>query len=121
MLFRLCADLVLVVHFGFILWVLFGGLLALRWRRVAWVHLPVVAYGAAIEFVGWTCPLTPLENYLRARAGGTGYGGGFVEHYLLPVIYPSGLTESVQIVLGSTVLVVNAVIYGMVWRRARAT
>ena len=119
MFYRLAADTVLVVHLAFIVFVVFGGLLALRWRWMPWVHLPAAVYGAAIEFIGWTCPLTPLENHLRERAGQDGYPGGFVEHYLLAVIYPAGLTESVQIALGTAVIVVNVVIYAVVWRRTR--
>jgi hypothetical protein len=119
--FRLLADLVVVVHFAFVLLVVFGGLLVLRWPRVAWVQVPAAVWGVVIEWEGWICPLTPLENSLRARGGLAGYSGGFVEHYLLPVIYPAGLTRTVQIVLGLTVLVVNAVAYGLLlarWRRA---
>ena len=101
-----------------IVFVVFGGLLALRWRWIPWVHLPCAVYGAAIELIGWICPLTPLENDLRATAGQDGYPGGFVEHYLLPVIYPSGLTPTIQIVLGTAVIVVNVAIYVVVWRRS---
>lgn len=119
MLFHLAADLVLVAHLAFIMFVLFGGLLTLRWPTVALLHLPTVAYGAMIEFVGWTCPLTPLENDLRQAAGDAGYTGGFVEHYLLPLIYPAGLTDTAQLVLGIAVLAVNAVVYGVVWWRQR--
>lgn len=117
MLFRLAADFVLIAHLAFILFILFGGLLVLRWPKVAWLHLPTVAYGAAIEFIGWVCPLTPLENDLRQMAGEAGYTTGFVEHYLLPIIYPSALTHTVQIILGIAVLALNAVIYGLVWTR----
>ncbi len=110
------ADLLVLLHLAFILFVLFGGLLVLRWRRLLWLHLPVVAWGAAIEFVGWVCPLTPLENRLRAAAGDAGYGGGFIEHYLIPLIYPADLTRELQWLLGAVVLVVNAVVY---WRVLR--
>lgn len=110
------ADLVVLLHLAFILFVLFGGLLVLRWRRLMWMHLPVVAWGAAIEFVGWVCPLTPLENRLRAAAGDAGYGGGFIEHYLIPLIYPADLTRELQWLLGAVVLVINAVVY---WRVLR--
>lgn len=119
MIYRLAADLVVVVHLGFVAFVLFGALLVLRWPRAAWVHLPVAVYGAAIEFVGWVCPLTPLENHLRRRGGEAGYPGGFVEHYLLPVLYPSGLTKEVQITLGLIVLALNLGIYAIVLRRWR--
>lgn len=116
------ADLLVLLHLAFILFVLFGGLLVLRWRRLLWLHLPVVAWGAAIEFVGWVCPLTPLENRLRAAAGDAGYGGGFIEHYLIPLIYPADLTRELQWLLGAVVLVVNAVVYWRVLRgRSRDT
>lgn len=114
MLYKIAADLTLVAHLAFILFILFGGLLTLRWRRVAVVHLPTVVYGALIEFIGWTCPLTPLENHFRAEAGLQGYDGGFIEHYLMSIIYPSGLTDTVQIVLGTIVIVLNLCIYGAV-------
>jgi hypothetical protein len=117
MFFRGAADLVLVVHLAFVLFVVLGGLLALRWRRVAWVHVPVALYGAAIEFVGFICPLTPLEVWLRRRGGEAGYEGGFVEHYVTAALYPSGLTREVQIALGTGVLVLNAVVYLVWWRR----
>ena len=104
------------LHFAFVLFVVLGGLLVLRWPRMAWLHLPAVAWGAGIEFLGWICPLTPLEIRLRQAAGLAGYEGGFVEHYLLPVLYPETLTRSVQVVLGFLVLVVNVVIYGWVVR-----
>ena len=123
MLFRLLADLVVVAHFAFVLLVVLGGLLVLRWPRLAWVQLPAAVWGVVIEWEGWICPLTPLENSLRARGGAAGYGGGFVEHYLLRVLYPAGLTRNVQIVLGLIVLVVNATAYGLLlarWRRADA-
>jgi hypothetical protein len=117
MLFRSAADLVLVVHLAFVLFVVLGGLLALRWRRMAWVHVPVALYGAAIEFVGFICPLTPLEVWLRRRGGEAGYEGGFVEHYVTAALYPSGLTREVQIALGTGVLVLNAIVYLVWWRR----
>ncbi|MDV3239414.1 MAG: DUF2784 domain-containing protein [Gammaproteobacteria bacterium] len=110
------ADLVVLLHLAFILFVMLGGLLVLRWRRLMWLHLPVVVWGAAIEFVGWICPLTPLENRLRAAAGEAGYSGGFIEHYLIPLIYPAGLTRELQWLLGALVLLVNAAVY---WRVLR--
>jgi hypothetical protein len=113
------ADLVVVLHFLFVLFVVFGGLLVLRWPKVAYVHLPVAVYGALIELVGWICPLTPLEKRLREDAGLEGYEGGFVEHYILPVLYPSGLSRGVQLVLGGLVIGINLIIYGVVMRRRR--
>jgi Protein of Unknown function (DUF2784) len=107
----MAADVVVVFHFAFVLFVVFGGLLALRWPKVAYVHLPVAVYGALIELVGWVCPLTPLEKRLRESAGLPGYEGGFVEHYILPVLYPSGLTRGVQLVLGLIVIGLNLLIY----------
>ncbi len=113
------ANLVLATHGAFVLFVVFGGLLAARWPRVRWVHVPALAWGALIEFGGWICPLTPLENELRALAGHAGYAGGFVEHYLLAWLYPAGLTREVQVALGLAVLAVNAAAYAWVASRAR--
>jgi hypothetical protein len=117
--YRLLADLVVGLHALFVVFVVIGGLLVLRWPRVAWAHLPAAVWGALIEFAGWICPLTPLEKWLRTREGGVGYEGDFVEHYLLPVLYPAGLTRAVQIGLGMLVLATNAAIYWYVWRRRR--
>jgi hypothetical protein len=119
MIFRLLADAVALFHAAFVAFVVLGGLAVLRWRRLAWVHLPVVAWGALVEFAGLICPLTPLENALRARAGQAGYAGGFVDHYVFGALYPSGLTARTQFALGVLVLVVNGVAYGFVYRRAR--
>ena len=117
MTYRILADAVLVVHMGFIVFVVAGGFLVRRWRGVAWVHIPAVAWGALIEFMGWVCPLTPFEIWARSRAGGTGYSGGFVEHYLLPVVYPAALTHEIQIVLGASVLILNLFIYAWIFGR----
>ena len=111
------ADAVVLLHMCFVVFVVAGGLLVLRWRRMAWVHVPCAVWGAWIEFAGWICPLTPLEIWLRRRAGETGYETGFIEHYLLPVLYPSELTRSTQLVLGTVVVVLNVVLYAWVWRR----
>jgi hypothetical protein len=116
---RLLADLVVLAHCGFVLFVVFGGLLALRWPRAPWIQLPAAIWGAIIEWSGGICPLTPLENRFRRLGGGAGYGGGFVEHYLLPVLYPTGLTRSAQLFLGMAVVVANLVVYAIVLRRAR--
>jgi hypothetical protein len=113
----LAADLVASLHFAFVVFVVLGGLLVLRWPRLAWLHLPAVAWGASIELLGWICPLTPLENRLRHEAGLAGYEGGFVEHYLLPLLYPASLSRSVQVILGLSVLLINAVLYGSILRR----
>jgi len=117
MTYRVLADLVVVVHVAFVAFVVLGGLLVL-WRRwIALVHLPAAAWGVWIEVAGGVCPLTPLENELRRRSGAAGYEGGFVEHYLLPVLYPAGLTARVQLVLALFVVAVNLVVYGFVVRR----
>ena len=113
------ASLVLAVHGAFVLFVVAGGLLALRWPRAAWAHLPAAAWGAGIEIAGGICPLTPLENRLRELAGQAGYDGGFIEHYLLAWLYPDGLTHEIQVALGVAVLVINVAIYATVWRRRR--
>lgn len=110
------ADIVVALHFMFIVFVLLGGLLALRWRKVMWVHLPAVIWALWIEFFGGICPLTPLELWLRRAAGEAGYQGGFIEHYLLPLIYPAGLTREIQIVLGLIVIGVNLLVYAFLWR-----
>jgi hypothetical protein len=117
MVYRILADLVVGTHVLFVVFVVAGGLLALRWPWVAARHVPAAVWGALIEFQGWVCPLTPLENSLRESAGQSGYEGGFIEHYLLPVLYPAGLTPGVQLVLGSLVIVVNLVVYGFLLRR----
>lgn len=117
MIYRILADLAVAIHVAFVLFVVLGGLPVLRWRWVALVHLPAAVWGALIEFLGWVCPLTYLENELRRRSGDAGYGGGFVEHYLAPVLYPSGLTRGAQVGIGIFVLAVNAVVYGLVLYR----
>jgi hypothetical protein len=117
MLYRIAADGVLALHLAFVLFALLGGLLVLRAPRLAWLHLPAVAWAAFIEFSGRICPLTPLEVTLRQAAGDAGYAGDFLEHYLLAVIYPEGLTHGVQLALGATVLVLNVAIYALMLRR----
>jgi hypothetical protein len=113
----LLADLVVGLHLAFVLFVVLGGLLALRWPRIAWLHLPAVAWGALIEWRGWICPLTPLEMGLRRRAGEAGYEGGFLDHYLIPLLYPPGLTRELQLGLAVGVVLLNAVVYAVVLRR----
>lgn len=117
MLYRAFADIVVIIHFLFVAFVLIGGFVAWRWRPVAWVHLPAALWGVAIELGGWVCPLTPLENALRTRAGLAGYSGGFVEHHMLGWLYPAGLTPQKQIVLGVVALLVNLTAYGIFLRR----
>ena len=112
------ADLVVLVHLSFVLFAAFGALLALRWRWIPWIHLPAVAWGAWIELTDGLCPLTPLENALHRAAGTTGYEGDFVERYVTRVVYPAGLTRDVQLVLAAGLIVVNAVVYAVVWRQS---
>jgi hypothetical protein len=115
--YRLLADLTLLAHFAFIIFVLLGGLLVLKWPQVAWLHIPAALWGALTEFFSLPCPLTPLEKHFQRLAGDTPYEGDFIARYLLPLIYPAGLTPTVQIVLGAIVVVLNIVIYG--WLLAR--
>ncbi len=110
-------DLVILVHVAFIAFVLFGGLLAFRWRWMPWAHLPAMVWGTAVELFGWVCPLTPLENILRRAGGGAGYSVSFVERYLVPLVYPAELTRELQLLLGGAVVAVNAVVYFLVLRR----
>lgn len=119
--YGLLADLVVIVHFAFVLFVVFGGALVLRRPLLAWLHLPAALWGAAIEIAGGICPLTPLELWLRARAGEAGYGGGFVEHYIVALLYPGGLTRGHQIALGLAVAAINALVYLILWRRRPAS
>ena len=116
----MAADALVLLHAAFVLFVIAGGALVWRWPRLAWLHLPAALWGAAVELFGWICPLTPLENALRARAGGAGYRGGFVEHYVFPVLYPDGLTREAQVLFGAAVVVVNVAIYAAVVRRRLA-
>ena len=120
MLYRLLAHLVVAAHLAFILFAVLGGLLALRRPRAAWVHLPVALWAVLIEYAGWYCPLTDIENLLLHQSGESGYPSGFIEHYLLPIIYPAGLTRPVQLALGTLVLALNLLIYGWLWKRTRA-
>ena len=115
----LLADAVVLLHLGFILFALLGAALLPRWPRLAWLHAPALAWGAWIELSGGICPLTPLENRLRHAAGEQGYDGGFIAHYLLPLIYPAGLTRETQWVLAAVLLAVNALLYLRWWRLTR--
>jgi hypothetical protein len=121
MLYRVLASAVLILHAAFIVFVLFGGLLTLRWRTLPWLHLPAVLWVILIELNGWICPLTPLENRLLEAAGARGYSGGFIEHYLLPLIYPPGLTAGVQVLIAALVACLNVAVYVLLWRRRRRT
>ena len=119
MIYKLLADLVFLVHLAFVLFVVLGGIAVWRFPKLAWLHLPAVAWGALIEFAGWICPLTPWEQSLRLLAGEQGYSGGFVEHYLVPILYPAALTRDIQIVLGLLVLLINGIAYALIVRRLR--
>ena len=113
MLPRIAADILLLLHLAFILFVALGGFLVLRWPKLAWLHIPAVLWAFYIEITGAVCPLTPVENALRLAAGGVAYSGGFVDQYLIPLIYPSGLTRAGQLALGITVVLFNGLIYGV--------
>jgi Protein of Unknown function (DUF2784) len=119
LIYRALADLILALHLAFVLFVVLGGLLVLRWPRTAWLHIPAAIWGVLIEYTGWICPLTPLENSFRARGGEAGYSGGFIEHYIQPLLYPAGLTRSTQVVLGSVVLLLNLAAYAIALSRVR--
>ena len=118
MLHAAIANLLVIVHFLFVLFVILGGLLLFRWPRIAFVHLPAAAWGVMLELNHWICPLTPIEQSMRRAAGEEGYTGGFIDHYIIPLIYPEGLTPEIQWVLGAIVLLLNAVIYG-IWMLKR--
>jgi hypothetical protein len=119
--FRLLADATVLLHLLFVAFVVCGGLLALRWPRMMWVHLPAATWGALVECNGWICPLTPLENWLRDQGGGEVYTSGFIERYVLPVLYPTSLSRDVQWALGALVLLVNGIVYAVVFRSRRRT
>jgi hypothetical protein len=117
--YLLLADAVVLVHFAFVVFVVLGGLLVLVWPRLAWVHVPAVLWGVAIEWGGWVCPLTPLESWLRAAGGAPGAAGGFVEHHVVPLLYPAALTRGAQVALGALVLLVNVPVYWVALGRRR--
>lgn len=117
MSYWLLANALVLLHLAFVLFVVAGGLLVAWKPRLAWLHVPAVAWGALIEFMGWICPLTPLENHFRQLSGQGGYAGGFIEHYLLPLIYPDALTPPAQFSLGVLVLAINTLMYIWLWRR----
>jgi len=119
MWYWIAAHLVVVLHLGFVCFVVLGGFMVWRWQWILFLHIPAALWGALIEFQGWVCPLTPLEQQLRQEAGQAGYSGGFIEHYLLPVLYPSSLSREVQMFLGTCVVVINAAAYGWLVSRGR--
>ncbi|HSO24279.1 MAG TPA: DUF2784 domain-containing protein [Chondromyces sp.] len=119
MLAHLLADAVVLLHLGFILFVACGGFLALRWPKAAWVHVPAAVWGALVELAGWVCPLTPLENRLRLAAGENAYASGFIDRYIVPVVYPAGLDRELQVALGLAVIVGNLAVYGWLLLRTR--
>jgi hypothetical protein len=122
MLNQIAADFLVFLHFLFILFVVFGGLLLFKWKWIAWFHVPAAVWGALIEFIGWICPLTPLENKLRIAAGGEAYSVSFIEQYIAPIVYPSGLTRNLQVELGIGVVVINVAIYAAFFlKRSRQT
>lgn len=117
MAYRLLTDLIVALHLTFVLFTALGGLLALRWRWFPWVHLPAAAWGGFVEVTGRICPLTPLENWLRVRGGGSAYEGDFIERYLVPIVYPPSLTREIQLTLGAFLVLINGAIYAKVWHR----
>jgi Protein of Unknown function (DUF2784) len=117
--YQLFADLIVLAHAAFILFAVLGGLLVVRWWRIVWIHLTAVIWAVLVEFFGWVCPLTPLENWLRQRGGQADYSSDFVAHYILPLLYPEGLTRGVQIGLGVFVILINAAIYTWIFRATR--
>jgi len=119
-MYRALADAVVLTHLAFVLFVVLGSILVLRWPRVAWLHLPAASWGVVVEWANWGCPLTPLENWLRRRAGEGGYSEGFLEHYITPLLYPEGLTRELQWTLAALVVVVNGCVYGVFVRGAQA-
>ena len=120
MMYHWLADVVVLIHGAFVAFVILGAFIALRWRWLVWVHLPAAIWGVLIEYAGWICPLTPLENALRARAGESGYSGDFIEHYILRALYPHGLTPATRWILGSVALVVNLIAYALLIRKFKS-
>ena len=115
-MYPLLADLILIVHLAFVVFVVWGGLLVLKWRWIAWLHLPAAVWGAVVEFTGWICPLTPLENRLREQGGEASYRSDFIAEHLLPLLYPEDLTRDLQLLLGTGVVVLNAAVYWGLWQ-----
>lgn len=119
MLYAIAAEATLLLHAAFIVFAVAGGLLVLRWRWLVWLHVPAAGWAALVVMAGWICPLTPIEQMLRGLAGQDGYAGSFIEHYLVLLIYPPGLTRSLQLLLGALVLAVNVAVYLVVWGKRR--
>lgn len=119
MISRIAADFVVLLHFAFILFVALGGFIVIHRPKLAWAHAPAVAWGALVELAGWICPLTPLENRLRAAAGDSAYSGGFIDRYIAPIVYPAGLTRGLQLTLGVAVIAVNLAVYGIMLLRLK--
>lgn len=122
MIYSILADLLVVVHLAFIIFVVLGAVLVITWRWVIYLHIPAVIWAALVEFEEWICPLTPWENQLRQAGGEAGYTGGFIEHYIIPVMYPENLTQEIQIILGVFVIVINVFLYGWIlyhWRKKK--
>lgn len=119
MSYQFLADGVVLFHFLFVGFVIFGGILVLRWHKAAFFHLPAAAWGVFIEWSGLLCPLTFLENYLRDKGGIGAYRGGFVDHYIMPVLYPDGLTRDTQFALGAIILLINVTVYAIAFTRRR--
>jgi len=120
MLSKILADIVLLLHFAFVLFAVLGGISVFYRRSLAWLHLPVVLWSAVINLAGWICPLTPLENYFRAQAGQSGYEGGFIQHYIEPLVYPGGMPRNFELIAGISILVGNGLVYAVIllyWRR----
>ena len=117
MVYRTLADFVLIVHFAFVVFAVFGAFLVVRWHWLVWIHVPLALWDVVVEFTGWFCPLTHLEHWLRAKSVMTVQDIGFVEQYLLPLLYPTALTRRLQVVLGAIVLGINGLIYSWILRR----
>jgi len=118
-LYRIAADAVILIHFAFIVFALAGGMLVFKWRWMMWLHIPAAIWAAVIIMFGWICPLTPLENMLRQAAGVEAYTSGFIERYLLPAIYPSGLDRGEFIVMGIMVIAINVIVYALLYRKPK--
>lgn len=119
MMYRIATDLLVILHLGFIVFVVAGGVLCIKWRKLIWIHIPAIIWGTVIELSGWICPLTPLENYFRRKSGEAAYAGDFVSQYLVPVIYPESLTREIQWLLALAVLVINGAVYTIIVKKHR--